>query len=68
MLSFIDRFFKLCYILPRFRKGTKSERLRYSEAERGISAFFGFSFLGYMPFFDNLLNYFRSLAAREERT
>jgi CspA family cold shock protein len=29
-----------------FAKVHKSERLRYSEAERGISAFFGFSFLG----------------------
>jgi hypothetical protein len=43
-MSFIDRFFKLCYILVVFVKVKEVKRTLRWEDERGINSFFGFSF------------------------
>ena len=41
-LSFIDRIFKLCYILGVFVKVKEVKRILRREAERGTNPFFGF--------------------------
>jgi hypothetical protein len=43
-LLFIDRFFKLCYILLVFVKVKEVKRTLRWEAERGTNSFFGFFF------------------------